>query len=101
MANASTSFNRRYSIFQEGEAVYLGYSAALGLVFHSYLQKINADQTLPWGINGSDFSTGTIYYERDTEIASLEGSPFIWAVCEYTSTSQGQIGESNATERST
>lgn len=93
LANASTAFNQRYSIAQESDTVYIGYSAAVGLVFHSYLQRINPDGALPWGVNGSDFSTGAIYYERDTEMATTEGSPFIWAVCEYTSTSQGEIGE--------
>ena len=93
LANASTVFNRRYTIVQQADTVYLGYSAAIGLVFHSYLQRINPDGALPWGVNGSDFSTGTTYYERDTEIATDEESPYIWAIAEYTTTSQGEIGE--------
>lgn len=93
LANISTVFNTRYSITQENDTIYLGYSAAQGLAFYSYLQRINPDGALPWGINGSAFTTDNTYYQRTTRIAHAPGSDFIWAISEYTTTSQGEIGE--------
>ena len=93
LATSSTVFNRRYDVVQSGDTAYIGYSAAVGLVFYSYLQRINPDGSLPWGINGEDFSTSSTLYERDTRIAHEAGSDFIWAVCEYTNSAQSEIGE--------
>jgi len=93
VATASSMWNRRYSIEQEGDVVFLGYTGSIGLAFYSYVQRIEPDGTLPWGVSGSIFTTDYSYYQRDTEMASEKGSPFIWSVCEYTTTSQGEIGE--------
>lgn len=87
------SFNRRYTMVQDGDHVYLGYGGALGLQLLSYLQRIDADGTLPWGPNGKDFSTQSLNYEQDTKIAYTPGSDAIWAICTYTDPSQGQGGE--------
>ncbi|MCB9284576.1 MAG: PKD domain-containing protein [Lewinellaceae bacterium] len=88
-----TVFNRRYPLRQDGDNLYFGYSGAVGLKFYSYLQRLNSDGTLPWGINGSDFSTQSADYERETEIAFSAGSDYVWAICEYTDPSQGMAGE--------
>ncbi|MBK7407182.1 MAG: T9SS type A sorting domain-containing protein [Saprospirales bacterium] len=88
-----TVFNRRYPLRQDGDNLYFGYSGAVGLKFYSYLQRLNPDGTLPWGINGSDFSTQSADYERETEIAYSPGSDYVWAICEYTDPSQGMAGE--------
>ena len=91
--NFYTSFNRRYPLIQDGDVVYFGYAGAQGIQPHGYLQRINPDGTLPWGINGSDFSTQTLFFERDVQVAMEEGSDVIWAICEYSDNSQGQVGE--------
>ncbi|NUO02808.1 MAG: PKD domain-containing protein, partial [Saprospiraceae bacterium] len=54
---------------------------------------INPDGSLPWGINGSDFSTQTAFFEREVQIAFQSGSEVVWAICEYSDNSQGSVGE--------
>src|SRR5262249_30191849 len=60
---------------------------------HGFLQRIDPDGALPWGIDGSDFSTQTAAYERDVQIAYREGSDVVWAICEYSDASQSDVGE--------
>lgn len=93
LANIGTSYNRRYTAVVDQDTVYLGYSGALGLVFYSYLQRINPNGTLPWGINGVDFSTQTTNYELDTKIAFSSSSEYIWAICEFSNSGQSLFGE--------
>lgn len=93
LSNQTTVFNRSYGGVQDGDVVYYGYFGSTGTRFDSFLQRVNADGTLPWGINGSDFDTNQTDYEMDTRIAFAEGSQNIWAVCTYTNTSQSQKGE--------
>ncbi|MDA7550049.1 hypothetical protein N8719_03475, partial [Flavobacteriaceae bacterium] len=73
--------------------VFMGYKASPGSRFDSFLQRIDPDGTLPWGINGSDFDTNQTDYEMDTKITYQEGSQYIWAVCTYTNSSQSEKGE--------
>ncbi len=71
----------------------MGFKASPGSRFDSFLQRIDPDGTLPWGINGSDFDTNQTDYEMDTKITYQEGSQYIWATCTYTNTSQSEKGE--------
>ncbi len=93
LSNKTTSYNRRYSMQQNADTVYLGYYASTGVRFDSYLQRINPDGTLPWAINGSDFDAGNAYYEQETSIAYNPGSPYVWSICTFTDAAQGQHGE--------
>ena len=93
LSNKTTAYNAFYSGTQDGEVVYFGYFASSGSRFDSFVQRINPDGTLPWGINGMDFDTNETDYEMDTKIAIAPGSQYIWAICTYTNTSQGQRGE--------
>lgn len=93
IANYGTVFNTTYDGLQDGDAVYMGYKASPGSRFDSFLQRIDADGTLPWGINGSDFDTNQTDYEMDTKIAFEEGSNYIWSSCTYTNTNQSEKGE--------
>ena len=92
LSNKTTQWNTLYSSTQDQDVVYYGYKAATGTHFDSFLQRINADGTLPWGINGSDFDFTTIRNEMDTRIAFQSGSNFVWSVCNYASPSQGDFG---------
>lgn len=94
LSNQSTQWNTRYSHAQDGDTIYYGYSAASGLRFDSYLQRIDPDGTLPYGINGRDFDVAQEEYEISTSIAHSDGSDFIWSICRYTDSSQGMVGES-------
>jgi hypothetical protein len=52
LSDLATAFNRSYGGVQDGDTVYYGYFASSGVRFDSFLQRINSDGTLPWGING-------------------------------------------------
>ncbi len=93
IANYGTVFNTAYDGLQIGDVVFMGYKASPGSRFDSFLQRIDPDGTLPWGINGSDFDTNQTDYEMDTKITYQEGSQYIWATCTYTNTSQSEKGE--------
>ncbi len=93
IADRATAFIRSYKGVQDGDVVYMGYYASAGTRFDSYLQRINPDGTLPWGINGSDFDVNETDYEMETEIAFEPGSQFIWSVATYSNTSQSEKGE--------
>jgi hypothetical protein len=93
LSNNGTVFNTNYSGLQDGDVVYMGYKASPGTRFDSFLQRIDGDGSLPWGINGSDFDINQTDYEMNTQIAYESGSDYIWAICTYTNPSQGQKGE--------
>jgi len=93
IANASTVFNRRYTLVHDQDTLYLGYTSSIGTDFQSYLQRINPDGTLPWGINGSDFAIQSNYFEMDTKAAFSGGSAYVWAICQFTDFGQSLTGE--------
>jgi len=93
LSNNGTVFNTSYSGLQDGDIVYMGYKASPGTRFDSFLQRIDGDGSLPWGINGTDFDINQTDYEMNTQIAYESGSDYIWAICTYTNSSQGQKGE--------
>jgi Secretion system C-terminal sorting domain len=93
LSTTTTAFNRSYSALQDGDIVYFGYYGSVGSRFDSFVQRINADGTLPWGANGKDFDTNQTNYEVDTKIAFAPGSQYIWALANYCNTSQSLYGE--------
>lgn len=93
IADGTTAFNSEYTGVQDGDVVYMGYFSSTGNRFDSYLQRIDPDGSLPWGINGSDFNVDENYYEMETEIAFEEGSQDIWAIATYRNANQDQWGE--------
>ena len=91
----TTSGARYYSILADGDITYYGYYASSGSRFFSYVQKIDASGALPWGEDGtvfSTYSTGADPYQQTTNIAHTPGSPYVWAVCTYSNTLQSQDG---------
>jgi len=93
LANVTTMFNTYYSGTQDGDVVYMGYKGSHSNRFDSYVQRINPDGSLPWGINGMDFDVNQTNFEMDTKIAYSPGSSYIWAICTYTDQNQGMHGE--------
>ncbi len=93
LSNTSTVYNTEYSGVQDADTVYFGYKGAHSNRFDSYLQRINPDGTLPWGINGSDFDINETDFEMDTRIAFSPGSQYIWSICKYSNPNQTQFGE--------
>jgi len=95
LSNQTTSAARYYSILAIGNTTYYGYYSSVGFRFNSFLQKIKDDGTLPWGINGSAFSTyngASDPYQQTTSIAHATTSPYIWSACTYSNSAQSQYG---------
>jgi hypothetical protein len=91
--NVFASFYSRYTLVQDGDVLYFGYTGSIGLNFYSYLLRIDPDGTLPWGPNGSSMITASNGYELNTSIAGEPGSDVIWALCQVTDETQNQSGE--------
>lgn len=92
LSNKTTRFNAKYSSVQDHDTVYYGFSAATGLRFDAFLQRINPDGTT-WGMNGKDFDVSQTYYEMDVKVAANPGSGTVYAISRYTNSSQSQYGE--------
>ena len=95
LSTETTSGARYYSVLGEADTTYCGYYSAQGSRFNSWLHRINPTGTLPYGGNGSNFSTatgGADPYQQMTNIATDPGSSFVWSVCSYSNTSQSQYG---------
>lgn len=93
LSDKSTAYNKYYSALQIDDTVYLGYYASTSTRFDAFLQKINSDGSLPWGINGMDFDIEETDNELDTKIAFQNESPYIWAICNFSNANQSEIGE--------
>ncbi|TBR18895.1 MAG: hypothetical protein EPO57_05550, partial [Chitinophagaceae bacterium] len=91
----TTAGVRYYSVKAENDTTYCGYYSSVGSRFNSWLQRINPDGTIPYGTNGSNFSTNTNSgdpYQQQTEMNFNPGSPYVWSVCTFSNTSQSQNG---------
>ncbi|ESU26572.1 hypothetical protein FLJC2902T_25450 [Flavobacterium limnosediminis JC2902] len=94
LSNKGTAYNvMTYNGVQDGDVVYYGYSGKTGTRSDSFVQRINPDGTMPWGINGVDFDTNATLYEVDTQIAFAPGSQYVWAMSSYTPSTQDLRGE--------
>lgn len=93
ISNQTLASNRRYPILQDGDVVYFGYYGSTGWRFDSFLQRINPDGTLPWGVNGVDFSLDDNFYEMTTSIAFDENSDYIWSTANICNDTQSQYGQ--------
>ena len=92
ISNEATAFNRDYSGMLIQDKVYMGYYASAGTRFDTYLQCIESDGTLPWGINGSSFDTTQSFYEMGPHMGHKSGAEQIWMSSTYTNTSQSTKG---------
>lgn len=89
----STVYNTKYTGAVDGDVVYYGYSTGENMRFDGFLQRVNPDGSLPWGVSGVDFDTNQTYFEKDMKVAFTQGSPYIWSIANYSSSSQGENGE--------
>ena len=95
ICSQTTSGARYYSVAAEGDTTYCGYYSSTGNRFNSFLQRVNPDGTIPWGMNGSNFNTnvGTNDpYQVQTNINLTPGSDYVWSVCTFCNTNQTQYG---------
>lgn len=84
--------NRQYPIAVENDITYFGYYGSTDWRFDSFIQKIEADGTLPWGADGTDFSLNGEYLEMETSFIIPEGGDVIWASANITNSNQSQYG---------
>lgn len=92
LSDKATRFNTTYSFVQDADTIFYGFSAATGLRFDAFVQRINPGGST-WGLNGADLDVSQNYYEMDVRLASQPGSGSVWAACRYTNTNQSQYGE--------
>ena len=92
LSNTSTAYNAYYSGTQDGDVVYYGYKGDHSNRFDSYLQRINPDGSLPWGINGMDFDVNETDFEMETKIAFSPSSQYVWSICNYADPNQSENG---------
>jgi hypothetical protein len=95
ICNQTTAAYRYYSIIAEGDTTYFGYFSSTGFRFNSFLQRINPNGTIPWGMNGSAFNTstgGSDNYQMETSIKLTNGSPYVWAVSSFCDPNQTNYG---------
>ncbi len=95
ICNETTAAYRYYSLAAEGDTTYYGYYSSTGNRFNSYLQRINPDGTIPWGMNGSNFNTSTgtnNSYQMTTNINITPGSNYVWSVCTFSDPNQTVYG---------
>jgi len=95
ICNQTTAGYRYYSIKAEADTTYFGYYSSSGFRFNSFLQRINPNGTIPWGMNGSNFNTstsGSDNYQMETRINLKPGSPYVWSVCSFSDPNQEVYG---------
>ncbi len=95
ISSLTSSGARYYSIEADADTTYFGYYVASGSRFNSYLQRINPDGTIPYGMNGSNFNTSTGSsdpYQGETSIRFSPGSLYVWSVCSFSNSSQSNYG---------
>jgi len=93
ISNKVTRFNNFYFGTQDGDNVYFSYFGATASRFDSYLQRINPDGTIPWGLNGVDFDIRETDFETETRVAFESDSQYVWSLCTYTNPAQSEKGE--------
>lgn len=94
LSNVVTASSRYYDVQSSGDITFIGYYGNPNLQnrFDSYLQRVDADGTMPWGISGVDFATDQTYYEMNTQFAFVGETNEIWAIATYSNSSQTQYG---------
>lgn len=90
VSDGTTKWNRYYDGLVKDDAVYFAYFAAFGNQFRAFVQRIDADGNLPWGINGAEIDIEDTYYQMETSITSDDD--VIWAVSRYTDWNQSEVG---------
>lgn len=94
LSTNTSTWSKKNTSFFEDDNVYYGFTSGMGGRSDSYLIKINPDGSLPWGVNGVDFSTNNAYFEKEIQIASEIGTNHIWGISTYNGAgSQNYIGE--------
>ena len=87
-----TAYNTEYSATQDADTIYYSYKLAHDSRFDAYVQRINPNGDLPWGIDGLDFDVNENNYEQEIQIITQPGTNVLWALCRYTNSGQSDVG---------
>ena len=95
ICDQTTAAYRYYSVISEADTTYVGYYSSTGNRFNSFLQRVNPNGTIPWGMNGSHFNTSVgagDSYQGETSINMTPGSNNVWSVCNFSNPNQTVYG---------
>jgi hypothetical protein len=95
ICNQTTGGFTYYSIAAEGDTTYCGYYSSINNRSNSFLQRINPNGTIPWGMNGSAFNTNQSSgdnYQGTTNINLAPGLPYVWSLCTFSDPLQNNYG---------
>lgn len=95
ICNQTTAPYRYYSVMAEADTTYVGFYASTGMRFNAFVQRINPNGTIPWGMNGSNFNTNigaTDNYQMEPSICLTPGSPYVWEVSSFCDPNQTNYG---------
>jgi hypothetical protein len=82
-----------YSAVNDNDVIYYAYYGTTGFRFDSFIQRIEPDGVLPWGMDGASFSTNDAYIEFQTSIVYDGSSPYIWATAIISTPNQDYSGQ--------
>lgn len=93
--NSSTQTYFTFPVLAEKDTTYISYFyiASFPEVKTSFLQRINPDGSLPYGINGSYFSLDKVSANQDyMSICTRNDLPYVWGVCTLSDLDQNKHG---------
>lgn len=97
LSDLVTASYRYYSVINEDDTTYVGYfgNPTGSNRFDGYVQRVNPDGVLPWGLNGTEFATYSEISEPNTlsmSVAKMRKSDVIWALGNMSDINQVNYG---------
>ncbi len=95
VSNKNTDSSGYCSISTDGRNLFVGYTAQTDAGHRAYLQKVNADGTLPWTVEGIAFAPGLSNDQRRITLSPVVYElqfNAIWAVCDITDAADANSG---------
>ncbi len=99
ISTLTTASYRYFDVHIDNDSTYVGYygNPSGSNRFDAYVQKINPNGIVKWGINGSpfaDYSGNNDPYEQTIYITKDKSTDAVWAVCTLTNSLQTSSGVS-------
>jgi hypothetical protein len=97
LSNYVTASYAYYSVIDDADTTYVGYygNPPSQNSFNGFIQRVNADGSLPWNINGTAFNDYSGIHQPFTfyvNIAHEHGMPNVWAVATTSDPNQFRYG---------
>lgn len=98
LSDVVTASYRYYSVISDRDQTYVGYygNPSGSNRFDGYVQRVNGDGSIPWGLNGSKFATyeGNDPYTMGVSVAKSKKSDIIWSLATMSDFLQNEYGVS-------